>query len=211
VIDEVFQNRYRMFGAGCLLATVAAIPGVLSVMDAHRWEVVAVRAAYGIPFVWWTRPAATFWCTTILILVSEVTLAALGQSSGEWAFIPLMGASFVVGHRGKRERPLLGVVSFVVAVGVGVVANLVSAAPDYRIGLSPIVTVGLVGVSWLIGRETQRVRVQAEFAEGSRQSAAVYAKERERRAVVDERLRFAGTPSRLGPSGSARMSYFCSV
>ncbi len=173
------------------MAIAVATPGVLSVVDSRQWGVVVARAAYGIAFIWWNRPAATFWCTTILILVSELTLSAFGYSSGEWAFIPLMGAAFVVGLRGNRHRQLVGVASFIGVVAFAVAINVLTATPDRRVGLSPVVTIGLIGVSWLIGRETQRVRLQVEFAEGSLKQATFDFHEREQNAVAAERLRIA--------------------
>jgi signal transduction histidine kinase len=190
VIEGVLHNWHR-YVIGVVAAVLTSAPGVLSVMGSQRWEVIAVRAAYGVPLVWWSRPAATFWACTILILISEVSLAALGLPSGEWAFIPLMAAAFAVGLTGNRRRQIRGVALFVAAFGVAVWVNLLSATPDYRVGLSPFVTIGLIFAGWLFGRETQRVRERVVCIEGSLRRAAFDANEQTRNAVEAERLRIA--------------------
>jgi hypothetical protein len=119
---------------GAMMAIAVAAPGVLSVIDTQRWEVAVARAAYGITFLWWNRPGVMFCGTTILILLCEVSLAAFGLSSGEWAFIPLMGAAFVLGLSGTQRTQLFGIASFALAVSAAIIVNLVAAAPGHSIG-----------------------------------------------------------------------------
>jgi signal transduction histidine kinase len=188
VIDTLNHNRYR-FLVGCFFAVTASAPGVLSVLGGHRWEVVVVKAAYGIPLLWWNRARFAFWSITIFVLASEVSLAAAEVFAGEWAFIPLIVAAFVLGLRGTPGTEFLGVTGFVAAVFVAVAINRITAAPQWRVGLGPIVTIGLIATSWLLGRETQRIRRRAELAEVSLDQAAVDAQLRSQTAVAEERLR----------------------
>jgi signal transduction histidine kinase len=190
-MSERAGSHWHQVAAVWVLAASAATPGVLSVIS-EPWPVVVARAAYGIPLLWCLRrPAAAFWSLTVLILVSEVWIAAVGQASGEWAFVPLTGAAFVLGLRASGGRQLLGVAGFVVVVATAVVANLATAAPDRWIGLSPVVTLGLVGVSWVVGLEVHRGRARAELAEKYLHLEQVAARDRARSAVLEERLRIA--------------------
>jgi signal transduction histidine kinase len=190
VIETVDQKRYR-FIIGALMAVLTATPGVLSVLGSFKWEVVILKMSYGLPLLWWRRPALSFGLTTTLILVSEVSLASFGQSSGEWAFIPLSGAAFVIGLNGLKRDQLRCALGFVLAVAVGIVTNQLIAPPGFGVGLSIAVNFALIAVAWMVGDETQRIRQRAQLAEFSLQRATLNADAQTRHAVKAERLRIA--------------------
>ncbi len=189
---ERTSNHGRQHALGCVLAVAATAPGVLSVVFSEPWAVVVAKAAYGIPLLWCLRrPVVAFGCLTVLILISEVWIAAAGRSSGEWAFVPLTGAAFVLGLRATGQRQLLAVAGFVVAVTLAVAANLGTSTPEFWIGLSPVVTLGLVAVGWVLGSDLRRGRARAELAENYLHLERIAARDRARNAVVEERLRIA--------------------
>jgi signal transduction histidine kinase len=184
-------SHWRRVALVWVLVVSAAVPGVLSVAS-EPWPVVVARAAYGIPLLWCLRrPWAAFSCLTVIILVSEVWIAATGQSTGEWAFIPLMCAAFVLGLTATGGRQLLAVAVFVVAVALAVIANLGTATPEFWIGWSSAVSLGLVGFGWAVGLEVRRGRARAALAERYLHLEQIAARDRARSAVVDERLRIA--------------------